>query len=89
MAGSRGRSASPGWALFLLTGISICGFIDRIIMQVLVEPMKAEFHLTDLEIGLLVGLAFALLNVLLGLWIARLAERRRRVPLVWFGTILW
>jgi predicted MFS family arabinose efflux permease len=87
--GSRRRGASPGWALFLLTGISICGFIDRIIMQVLVEPMKAAFHLNDLEIGLLVGLAFALLNVLLGLWIARLAERRRRVSLVWIGTILW
>ncbi|WP_404710896.1 spinster family MFS transporter [Sphingomonas sp. MMS24-J13] len=87
--GSRGRSASPGWALFLLTGISICGFIDRIIMQVLVEPMKAEFHLSDLDIGLLVGLAFAFFNVVLGLSIARLAERRRRVSLVWFGTILW
>lgn len=89
MEGSRGRSASPGWALFLLTGISICGFIDRIIMQVLVEPIKQAFQLTDLEIGLLVGLAFAFFNVVLSLWIARLAERRRRVSLVWFGTILW
>jgi MFS family permease len=90
MAGeSRGRLASPGWALFLLTGISICGFIDRIIMQVMVEPLKLAFHLTDLEIGLLVGLAFALLNVLLSLWVARLAERRERVSLVWIGTILW
>ena len=88
MAGNAlGRSG--GWALFLLTGIAICGFIDRIIMQVLVEPMKAEFHLTDTQIGLLAGLAFAFLNVVLGLWVARLAERRRRVPLVWIGTILW
>lgn len=88
-SGTRGRATSPGWALFLLAGISICGFIDRIIMQVLVEPMKQAFHLNDLEIGLLVGLAFAFFNVVLGLWIARLAERRRRVSLVWFGTILW
>jgi MFS family permease len=87
--GSRGRISSPGWALFLLTGISICGFIDRIIMQVMVEPLKHEFRLSDLEIGLLVGLAFALLNVLLSLWVARLAERRERISLVWIGTILW
>jgi MFS family permease len=83
------RRTSPGWALFLLTGIAICGFIDRIIMQVLVEPMKAEFHLTDFEIGLLVGPAFALLNVVLSLWVARLAERGRRISLVWIGTVLW
>jgi predicted MFS family arabinose efflux permease len=83
------RGTAPGWTLFLLTGIAICGFIDRIIMQVLVEPMKAEFHLTDFQIGLLAGLAFALLNVVLSLWVARLAERRRRVTLVWIGTILW
>jgi predicted MFS family arabinose efflux permease len=87
--GSRGRGGSPGWALFLLTGISICGFIDRIVMQVLVEPLKEAFHLSDLDIGLLVGLAFAFFNVVLGLSIARLAERVRRVSLVWVGTILW
>lgn len=82
-------ATAPGWALFLLTGIAICGFIDRIIMQVLVEPLKATFRLSDLQIGLLVGLAFALLNVVLSLLVARLAERRRRVTLVWIGTILW
>lgn len=80
---------SAGWALFLLTGISICGFIDRIILQVLVEPIKGEFHLSDFQIGMVSGLAFAALNVLLGIYVARIAERKRRLPLVWVGTILW
>jgi len=79
----------PGWALFLLTGISVAGFIDRIVMQVLVEPVKREFALTDLQIGLVTGLAFALLNVVLGLAVARQAERRPRLPFVWIGTLLW
>jgi predicted MFS family arabinose efflux permease len=82
-------SRSPGWALFVLTAISTCGFIDRIVMNVLVQPIKAEFRLTDTQIGLVAGLAFALLNVVLGVWLARIAERRRRLTLVAIGTLLW
>jgi predicted MFS family arabinose efflux permease len=58
-------------------------------MQVLVEPVKAEFDLSDFQIGIVAGLAFAVLNVVLGLWVARLAERRRRMTLVAVGTVLW
>ncbi len=80
---------NPGWALFLLAAISTCGFIDRIVMNVLVEPIKREFHLSDFQVGLVAGLAFALLNVLLSVWVARIAERRRRLTLVAVGTLLW
>ena len=83
------HNTSHVWALAVLTCVSICGFIDRIIMQTLVEPVKAEFGLTDFQIGLLAGLAFAVLNVVLGLWVARIAERRRRMTLVSIGTVLW
>ena len=79
----------PGWALFVLAAISTCGFIDRVIMNVLVHPIKAEFRLTDTQVGLLGGLAFAVLNVLLGIWVARIAERRRRVSLIGIGTFFW
>lgn len=82
-------ATSPVWALAILTCIYICGFIDRIIMQVLVEPVKAEFGLSDFQIGLLTGLAFAVLNVVLGLYIARIAERRRRMTLISIGAVLW
>jgi predicted MFS family arabinose efflux permease len=85
---SAGKTSS-WWALIMLTAIYICGFIDRIIMQVLVEPVKAEFSLSDLQIGIVAGLAFAVLNVLLGLWVARFAERCRRMSLVAVGTVLW
>jgi predicted MFS family arabinose efflux permease len=83
------RHTRPGWALFLLAAISTCGFIDRIVMNVLVEPIKREFALTDLQVGLVAGLAFAILNVVLALWVARVAERRRRLTLISVGTFLW
>ena len=73
----------------MLAAISTCGFIDRIIMNVLVQPIKAEFRLSDTEIGLVTGLAFAVLNVVLGIWVARIAERRRRITLIGIGTFFW
>jgi MFS family permease len=73
----------------VLAAISTCGFIDRVIMNVLVHPIKAEFHLSDTQVGLVGGFAFALLNVALGIWVARIAERRRRVTLIGIGTFLW
>jgi predicted MFS family arabinose efflux permease len=83
------RRDSPWLALVLLTAISTVGFIDRIVMNVLAVPIKAEFGLTDTQVGLLTGLAFAVLNVALGIAIARYAERGRRLSLIAVGTVLW
>jgi predicted MFS family arabinose efflux permease len=86
---SRSGGRSAAWALAVLAAISTCGFIDRIIIYVLVQPIKAEFRLSDTEIGLLIGLAFSVLNVSLGIWLARIAERRRRITLIGIGTLAW
>ena len=83
------RRDSPWLALILLTAIATVGFIDRIVMNVLVQPIKAEFRLTDTQIGLVAGLAFAVLYVVLGVLVARFAERRRRLTLIGIGTLLW
>lgn len=83
------RRDSATLALVLLTSISTFGFVDRIVLNVLVEPIRKEFVLTDTEIALLSGLAFAMLNVVLGLVVARMAERMRRLSLIALGTMLW
>ena len=70
------RRDSPWLALTLLTAISTVGFIDRIVMNVLAVPIQGEFHLSDTQVGLLTGLAFAVLNVALGILVARYAERQ-------------
>ena len=75
MAGMTMRRDSPWLALILLTAISTVGFIDRIVMNVLAVPIQAEFALSDTQVGLLTGLAFAVLNVMLGVVVARYAER--------------
>jgi MFS family permease len=83
------RRDSPWLALTLLTAISTIGFVDRIVMNVLAVPIKAEFGLSDTQVGLLTGLAFAVLNVAFGIAIARYAERGRRMSLIAVGTLLW
>ena len=79
----------PYLALILLTSIGVVGFVDRIIMNVLAEPLRLEFGLNDTQLGVVNGLAFAVLNVVLGLVIARLAERKRRLSFIAIGTVLW
>jgi len=82
------RRDSPWLALVLLTAISTVGFIDRIVVNVLVEPIKGEFGLSDTQVSFM-GLAFTVLNIGVGLIVARFAERVRRLTLISAGTLLW
>jgi len=83
------RRDAPWLALLLLMAISTVGFVDRIVLNVLAVPIQQEFGLSDTQVGLLTGLAFSVLNVALGIFIARIAERKRRLSLIALGTLLW
>ncbi len=78
-----------GWVLSLLLLISMFGFVDRQVISALGQPIKRDLGLTDAQLGLLGGLAFGLLNSLIGLPIARLAERYSRVLIYSIGVFLW
>ncbi len=84
----RMRRNSPWLALVVLTGIGTVGFIDRIVVNVLVEPVKLEFDLSDTQVSLM-GLAFTVLYIGVGLFVARLAERVRRLTLISIGAFVW
>ncbi|MGB6449403.1 MAG: MFS transporter [Steroidobacteraceae bacterium] len=77
------------WVLGLFGAVATFGFIDRIVVQVLVQPIKAELHVSDADMGLLGGLTFAVLYVALSIPIARLAERKNRIVIITVGTALW
>ena len=64
-------------------------FIDRIMLGILVPPIKHEFLLTDTELGLLGGTAFALFYTALGIPIGWLADRLNRVWIVTIALALW
>jgi len=74
----------PAYTLAILTLLSALAFMDRQILAVLIQPVKLEFGLSDLQIGLVTGVGFALTFGLLGVPLGRLADRcERRSLVVW------
>jgi MFS family permease len=67
----------------------IFSFIDRIILSLLVEPIKADLGLTDADFGWLLGAAFAVFYAFFGLPIGRLADRYSRRLIIGIGIALW
>lgn len=74
-------SAATDWRgstrvmLWVLLVVYIFNFLDRQIVNILAEPIRKDLGLSDTQIGLMTGLAFALFYTFLGLPIARLADR--------------
>ena len=75
-------AAHSRYILTLLTVMSALAFMDRQILSVLIEPVKLEFGLSDLQIGLITGLGFAITFGLLGVPLGRLADRSERRSLI-------
>lgn len=83
---SRGTSNYVLFVMFTLTALNV---MDRQVLSVLVEPVKLEFGLSDAEMGLLTGSAFALAHVLAMIPIARLADVGSRRNVIAVGIFLW
>ncbi len=77
------------YTLTVLTVIYVLHFIDRQILTVLVEPIKREFGASDTQMGLLTGLAFALFYAVLGIPIARMADRTSRRNIIAACCACW
>jgi MFS family permease len=77
------------YAVSVLVLAIIFSFIDRIVIALLVEPLKLDLGLSDTQIGLLQGLAFALFYALVGLPIGRWADRYSRRTIITWGIFLW
>jgi predicted MFS family arabinose efflux permease len=83
---------SDGKAGLILSALLILAtwnYLDRAAVGILQEPIKHEFGLSDFQLGLLGGPAFAFLYVILGLPFARLAERYNRVRIIITVFALW
>lgn len=81
--------ATKAYVLFILILVYTFNFIDRQIIGILAGPIKAELGLSDTELGLMGGLAFALFYTALGIPIAWLADRRNRVAIVSVSLAVW
>ena len=78
-----------GYTLFLLLLVFIASHVDRQIVAILQEPIRIAFDLTDTQLGILTGFAFALFYATLGMPMAMWADRRNRRNLIAFSISLW
>jgi MFS family permease len=88
--GDAPQSGAYRWyVLALLTLTSMFSVADRLVFGILVEDIKAEFTLSDFELGLLGGLAFSAVYVIAGFPAARLADRSTRKNIVAAAISFW
>ena len=67
----------------------IVAIVDRQILSLLVEPIKRDLGVSDTQVGLLAGFAFAVFYSILGVPIARLADRKNRKAIIAIGIVIW
>lgn len=77
------------YVVFILMLAYVCSFIDRTILGLLIEPIKADMALGDFEISLLAGFGFAVFYTALGIPFGWLADRSNRIGIVFWGVISW
>jgi MFS family permease len=82
-------ASAARYALGLLVVVYIVNNIDRQIMNILIEPVRADLGLTDTQLGLLVGGAFAIFYTFAGLPIARWADRSNRRSIIALALAIW
>jgi predicted MFS family arabinose efflux permease len=77
------------YVLGVLVVVYTFNFIDRQILSILLEPIKRDLGLSDTELGMLTGFAFAAFYATLGMPIARLADRGNRRDLISLALVIW
>jgi len=83
------RRGYAWYVVILLMVLYLCSFLDRNIITLLVEPLKRDLDLSDVEIGMLYGLAFAAFYTTLGLFAAGMADLWNRPAVIAVGVVLW
>ena len=86
---SPARATSRGTLLGMLLVMYSFNFVDRQIIGILAGPIKAELGLSDTQLGLLGGVAFALFYTGLGIPVALLADRKGRSGVIAASLALW
>ncbi|MEM1436055.1 MAG: MFS transporter [Pseudomonadota bacterium] len=81
--------ATRRYALGVLVVVYTFNFIDRQILSILLEPIKAEFALNDTQLGFLIGFGFAAIYATMGVPLALYADRSNRRNLVAGALAIW
>ena len=81
--------AYANYVLGVLVLVYVMNFVDRQLISILIEPIKAEFGASDAEMGILTGFAFAIFYTVAGIPVARLADLWVRRSVIAIGLAVW
>lgn len=83
------KQADNAWGvLFLLFLVNVFNYFDRVVPSIVMEPIRLEWSLTDLQIGLL-GTAFTLVYAIAGIPLGRMADIGSRKRIMGWGLLVW
>jgi len=82
-------AASRAFVLAMLLIVYTFNFLDRLVMSILATPIKAELHLSDTQLGMLGGLAFAALYAVLAIPFGWIADRTQRSWVIGTSLAVW
>lgn len=83
-------SSLSAWTTVIILMIAyVLSFIDRQILNLLVEPIRRDLVISDTQMSLLMGLSFALFYTICGIPLGRLADTRSRRGLIAIGVLFW
>lgn len=82
-------TAQAWYCVAILALVVMVNFLDRGILTLLVEPIKADLGLTDVQMSLVMGFAFTFFYAIFGLPVARLVDRHSRKHILAAGVAIW
>lgn len=84
------RAGGYGWYVaLLLAAAHLISFVDRYLMSLVMEPLKADMAISDAQLGLLQGTGFVILYTVAAVPLGRLADRVNRRNLIIGGIVVW
>ena len=83
------KPAYAWYVVVLMMCFYVLSFIDRQIIAVMIDPIKADLDLTDVQISLIGGMSFGLFYSVVGIFIGRLADSMNRPMLIGAGVFIW
>ncbi len=83
-------SAIEGWVVTLLLLVAFTfSFVDRQVLNLLVEPIRLDLQVSDTQISFLQGLAFAVTYILMSVPLGRMVDKYNRVGIMIGGVLVW
>ena len=82
-------AARGWWAVGVFCFIAVLSYSDRQILTLLVDPIRADLHVSDMQIGLLQGAAFAFIYAVAGVALGRAADVLPRRRVIVAGVLIW